>query len=62
MFFHRVGINHIALGPAAVIFSIIYQYTRIVPPVYIYRIFGMPLNNKSMNYVLALQVDNLLFA
>lgn len=54
--FHRVGVNHIALGPMAVLFSVLYQYSRIVPPVYIYRIFGISLNNKSTNYILALQV------
>jgi len=44
------------LGPSALIFSILYQYSRIVPPVYAYRIFGVSLNNKSVNYFLALQL------
>jgi hypothetical protein len=57
MLFHRVGINHISLGPMAVLFSILYQYSRIIPPAYTYRIFGIPLNNKSMNYILAFQVS-----
>ncbi|KIM46525.1 hypothetical protein M413DRAFT_17145 [Hebeloma cylindrosporum] len=56
LLFHRVGFNHISLGPSALIFSILYQYSRIVPPVYAYRIFGVPLNNKSVNYFLALQL------
>lgn len=56
LFFHRVGFNHISLGPSALIFSILYQYSRIVPPVYAYRVFGVSLNNKSVNYFLALQV------
>lgn len=56
MLFHRVGLNFMSLGPSALIFSILYQYSRIVPPVYNYRIFGIPLSNKSLNYVLALQM------
>jgi hypothetical protein len=56
LLFHRVGINHIALGPSTLLFSILYQYSRIVPPVYTYRIFGFPLNNKSANYFIALLV------
>ncbi|KAF9478667.1 hypothetical protein BDN70DRAFT_31121 [Pholiota conissans] len=56
LLFHRVGVNHIALGPTTLIFSILYQYSRIVPPVYTYRIFGFPLNNKSVNYFVALQI------
>jgi hypothetical protein len=57
MLFHRVGINYISLGPMAVLFSILYQYSRIIPPAYTYRVFGIPLNNKSMNYILAFQVS-----
>jgi len=57
--FYRVGVNHIALGPMAIIFSMLYQYSRIVPPVYIYRIFGIAFNNKSTSYILALQVHTL---
>ncbi|TFK25984.1 hypothetical protein FA15DRAFT_616764 [Coprinopsis marcescibilis] len=54
--FHRVGFNHIALGPALLIFSILYQYSRIVPSVYTYKVFGIPLNSKSLNYFLGLQL------
>jgi membrane associated rhomboid family serine protease len=54
--FHRAGLNHISVGPSALIFSVIYQYSRIVPAVYNFRIFGLPLNNKSVNYLLALQL------
>ncbi|KAF8076765.1 hypothetical protein FPV67DRAFT_1406944 [Lyophyllum atratum] len=55
MLFHRVGLNHIAMGPAVLIFGLLYQYSRIVPSAYNYRIFGIPLNNKSLIYLLALQ-------
>lgn len=59
--FHRLGLNFIPSGPVALIFSIIYQYSRIVPSVYSFRVFGVPLNNKSFNYVLALQVRAMIF-
>ncbi|KAG5654238.1 hypothetical protein H0H81_005925 [Sphagnurus paluster] len=53
--FNRVGHNHITMGPSPLIFSMLYQYSRIVPSTYSYRIFGVPLTNKSMFYLLALQ-------
>ncbi|KAH0840172.1 hypothetical protein J3R83DRAFT_1156 [Lanmaoa asiatica] len=52
---HRVGINHIPPGPTAVVFSILYQWYRLVPPAYHFRIFGVPLSNKSFTYILASQ-------
>ena len=54
--FHRVGLNYIAMGPAPLVFSMLYQYARIVPSAYNFRIFGVPLNSKSLLYILALQV------
>lgn len=56
MVFHRAGVNHIAHGPALLIFSILYQYSRIVPSIYTYKIFGIPLNSNSLNYFLGLQL------
>ncbi len=44
------------MGPSILIFSILYQYSRIVPAAYKFRIFGIPLSNKNMPYLLALQV------
>ncbi|KAG6867876.1 hypothetical protein C0993_009918 [Termitomyces sp. T159_Od127] len=43
------------MGPSPLIFSIMYQYSRLVPATYKYRIFGIPLNNKSLLYLLAAQ-------
>ncbi|KAG6849314.1 hypothetical protein H0H93_009504 [Arthromyces matolae] len=43
------------MGPTALVFSILYQYSRIVPPSYKLRIFGVPFNNKTFLYLLALQ-------
>ncbi|KAK2465984.1 hypothetical protein APHAL10511_001625 [Amanita phalloides] len=54
--FHRFGLNHIALGPSILLFSILYQYSRIVPAAYKFRIFGVPLSNKNMPYLLASQL------
>jgi hypothetical protein len=53
---HRIGINDFTNGPVALVYAILYQYSRIVPAAYNYRIFGVPLTNKSTAYVLALQV------
>ncbi|KAJ7102662.1 hypothetical protein C8R43DRAFT_231999 [Mycena crocata] len=54
--FHRAGLNYIPSGPSSLIFSILYQYSRIVPSAYTFRIFGLPLTNKSFTYVFALQL------
>jgi len=56
LLFHRAGLNHIASGPSALVFSILYQYTRIVPSAYHFRIFGVPLSNKIFTYVIASQL------
>jgi len=56
LLFHRVGLNYIPSGPSALLFSLLYQHSRIVPSVYNFRIFGVPLNNKSFTYLLALQL------
>ncbi|KAF5387674.1 hypothetical protein D9615_000722 [Tricholomella constricta] len=61
MLFNRVGLNHFAMGPSPLIFSMLYQYARIVPSTYNYRIFGIPLNSKSLIYLLAIQVQSLHF-
>jgi hypothetical protein len=56
---HRVGFNYIPAGPNALLFSIVYQYSRIIPAAYNFRVFGVALNSKTFNYVLALQVSGL---
>lgn len=53
---HRVGVNHIPGGPSAIVFSMLYQWYRLVPTAYHFKIFGMPLSNKAFTYVLALQL------
>ncbi|EPQ58968.1 hypothetical protein GLOTRDRAFT_113815 [Gloeophyllum trabeum ATCC 11539] len=56
LIFHRFGFNYIHSGPTALIFSILYQYSRLIPSVYQFRMFGIPLSNKSYPYLLALQL------
>ncbi|KAF8138756.1 hypothetical protein EV363DRAFT_1427630 [Boletus edulis] len=53
---HRIGINHIPSGPTALAFSMLYQWYRLVPPAYHFRIFGVPLSNKSFTYILVSQL------
>ncbi|EJU06291.1 hypothetical protein DACRYDRAFT_44487 [Dacryopinax primogenitus] len=54
--FHNIGLNVIPSGPYALVFSIMYQYYRIVPTIYHYRVFGVSLSNKSVHYILPLQL------
>ncbi|KAF5393121.1 hypothetical protein D9757_001131 [Collybiopsis confluens] len=54
--FHRVGLNQLSSGPLCLVFSILYQYARIIPPVYEFRIFGLALSNKSYIHTLGLQL------
>ncbi|KAJ3864973.1 hypothetical protein EV359DRAFT_72730 [Lentinula novae-zelandiae] len=56
LLFHRVGLNHLSSGPLALVFSILYQYSRIVPPMYEFKVFGIAFSNKSFMYALALQL------
>lgn len=55
LLFSRLGFNYISCGPSPLLFSILHQYSRVVPTVYHLRIFGVPLSNKSFTYLLALQ-------
>jgi ubiquitin-associated domain-containing protein 2 len=54
---HRLGINHLPAGPTSIIFSILYQYYRLVPSAYTFQIFALKFSNKSFLYVLALQAS-----
>ncbi|KAF7332669.1 DSC E3 ubiquitin ligase complex subunit 2 [Mycena kentingensis (nom. inval.)] len=56
VFLHRAGLNHIPSGPSTLIFSILYQHSRIVPSSYEFRVFGVPLEDKSLTYIFALQL------
>lgn len=54
---HRLGINYLPAGPTSIIFSILYQYYRLVPSAYTFQIFALKFSNKSFLYILALQVS-----
>ncbi|KII94644.1 hypothetical protein PLICRDRAFT_33452 [Plicaturopsis crispa FD-325 SS-3] len=56
LLFNRVGVNNIPAGPLALLFSILYNYSRIVPSAYQFRIFGVPFTNKIFQYALAAQI------
>ncbi|KAE9407286.1 hypothetical protein BT96DRAFT_963238 [Gymnopus androsaceus JB14] len=56
LLFHCVGFNHVFSGPLPLVFSILYQYSRIVPAVYKFKVFSVTFNNKSFVYALALQL------
>jgi len=54
--FHRFGLNYIPAGPISLIICIVYQYARIVPPSYTFRIVNFDVTNKIFIYILALQL------
>lgn len=53
---NKLGLNVIPASPIALLFSVLYQFSRIVPAIYQFRIFGVAFNNKSFMYVLAAQL------
>ncbi|CDO73809.1 hypothetical protein BN946_scf185015.g138 [Trametes cinnabarina] len=48
--------NNIPPGPIAVMSAVIYQYIRLVPPVYHFRIFGLGMSDKIWVYAIAAQL------
>ena len=56
---NNLGLNIIPASPIALVFSILYQFSRIVPSIYQFRIFGVVFNNKSFTYLLGAQVRHL---
>ncbi|KAH9002222.1 hypothetical protein EDB86DRAFT_2800684 [Lactarius hatsudake] len=53
---HRFGpsFNVIPSGPVGLAFSLLYQYSILVPATYHFRVFGVTLSNKIFIYTLAL--------
>lgn len=49
--------NHIPPGPTAIIFSVLYQYFRLVPEAYKFKVFGIAFSNKIWVYATASQVS-----
>ena len=52
----RIVFNNIPAGPFAIMFAMAYQYTRLVPPAYHFRVFGLGMSDKIWVYAIALQV------
>ncbi|CEG80595.1 hypothetical protein RMATCC62417_14906 [Rhizopus microsporus] len=52
----RIGLKSIPSGPYAIIFAILYQYYRVIPVTYRFRIFGIVMTDKLFLYVLAAQL------
>ena len=52
----RANFNNIPGGPFAILFAIVYQYMRLVPPAYHFRVFGLGMSDKIWMYAIAFQV------
>ncbi|KAI0722389.1 hypothetical protein C8T65DRAFT_629198 [Cerioporus squamosus] len=48
--------NNIPAGPVAIMFAVVYQYMRLVPPAYHFRVFGVGMSDKMWAYAVALQL------
>ncbi|KAI0638461.1 hypothetical protein C8Q77DRAFT_1215258 [Trametes polyzona] len=48
--------NNIPPGPVAILMTVLYQYMRIVPPAYHFRIFGVGMSDKIWVYAIAAQL------
>jgi hypothetical protein len=57
---HQLGstLNVIPSGPVGLAFSLVYQFFRLVPSTYHFRVFGVAFSNKAFLYALASQVNN----
>ena len=52
--------NHVPPGPTALVFSVIYQYFRLIPEAYKFKVFGATFSDKIFIYATASQVRYLL--
>ncbi|KAH8096715.1 hypothetical protein BXZ70DRAFT_945936 [Cristinia sonorae] len=48
--------NFIPSGPTALVFSIVYQYLRLIPYAYQFKVFGISMSDKVWTYAIALQL------
>ncbi|CAE6485619.1 unnamed protein product [Rhizoctonia solani] len=53
---YRFGLNYIPAGPISILFAILYQYERVVPSAYNFRILGITMSNKSFTYLSAFPI------
>jgi len=54
--FFGTNFNYVPAGPTALVFSVVYQYLRIIPYAYQFKLFGVSLSDKAWTYALALQL------
>jgi len=54
--FRLLPSNVLPAGPFAIVFAILLQYVRAIPAVYTFRIGGVTLTNKVVNYAIAAQL------
>ncbi|KAG2206105.1 hypothetical protein INT47_003754 [Mucor saturninus] len=52
----RIGLKSIPGGPFALLFAVLYQYHRLIPVTYRFRVFGITMNDKLFLYILAFQL------
>lgn len=53
--------NRLPSGPTAIIFSIVYQYFRLVPQAYEFKVFGVTFSDKVWVYATSAQVKHFSF-
>lgn len=54
--FRLLPANTLPAGPFAIVFAILLQYIRAIPAVYTFKIGGLTLTNKVINYAIAAQL------
>ncbi|TBU33062.1 hypothetical protein BD309DRAFT_971994 [Dichomitus squalens] len=52
----RTTFNNIPAGPIAIIFAVVYQYMRLVPSAYHFKVFGVGMSDKIWVYAIAIQL------
>ncbi|KAI8076884.1 uncharacterized protein BX664DRAFT_344168 [Halteromyces radiatus] len=52
----KLGFRYVPGGPYALLFAMLYQYHRMVPGLYRFRIFNITFNNKIFLYMLCFQI------
>lgn len=53
---HGVGLSTLPAGPYSLVFAVLYNYDRVVPATYIFKLFGATFSGKSLVYLAALQL------
>ncbi|KAF9579610.1 hypothetical protein BGW38_004064 [Lunasporangiospora selenospora] len=51
-----IGLNVLPAGPYGIIFSALYQFYRLVPMIYEFKVFGVAFSNKVYMYLIGLQL------